>query len=154
MGAIAKYLVVDGHSVIFQWPELRSLHASKQSAARDSLIRTLQNLHDISHWRVTLVLDGKLGSAPRSREKPKPTDMVTIYGNTHQTADSIIERLVALSGQAPAITVITADEAERRLVEALGAYCASPDWLRGELEVAGACFASEFTRVKKAANWR
>ena len=152
---MSTYLVVDGHSVIFQWQKLRALHAQKQAAAREALIRTLQQLHDITHWRVTLVLDGTIGTGggARSKEKPKTADMVTIYANAHQTADSIIERLVANSGVASQITVITADEAERRMVESLGAFCNSPDWLQSEIERAGVGFASEMNRVRKGARW-
>ncbi len=151
----ARFLVVDGHSVIFQWPELRNLHTHKQAAARELLIRSLQNLHAISEWRVTLVLDGTVGSQRGNvKEKRRPEEMVVIYANAHQTADSIIERLVAASGVAPAITVITADEAERNMVESLGAFCASPDWLRLEMERNDSHFSREMEKVHRAAKWR
>jgi uncharacterized protein len=35
----ARYLIVDGHSVIFAWPELRKLHARRSSLAREALIK-------------------------------------------------------------------------------------------------------------------
>jgi predicted RNA-binding protein with PIN domain len=57
-----------------------------------------------------------IGSAPA-----KKTDMVVSYATADQTADSIIERLVAASGVAGEILVITADEAEKLTVESLGA---------------------------------
>src|SRR5476649_2369995 len=94
-----RYLVVDGHSVIFAWPDLRALHERNRAAARKALADRLQNLHDTTPWRVTLVLDGKLGTALASGTS-KRTDMVTHYATVDQTADSIIERLVAASGVA------------------------------------------------------
>ena len=42
----ARYLIVDGHSVIFAWPELRKLHARRSSLAREALIKRLRDYQD------------------------------------------------------------------------------------------------------------
>lgn len=147
----ARYLVVDGHSVIFSWPELRALHQRNQAAARKALADLLQRLHDAGSWRVTLVLDGKLGGAAPAR---RPADMVVSYATADQTADSIIERLVAASGVARQITVVTADEAEKLTVEALEAATASPDWLRREMEEQNAIFSADLERVHRNSRWK
>jgi predicted RNA-binding protein with PIN domain len=149
----ARYLVVDGHSVIFAWADLRALHGRNRAAARKALAEKLQHLHDTTPWRVTLVLDGKLGTAIDSAAR-KPADMVVCYATADQTADSIIERLVAASGVAPEIRVITADEAERRVVESLGAEVSSPAWLREEIERQGVSFADDLQRVHRSAQWK
>jgi predicted RNA-binding protein with PIN domain len=149
----ARYLVVDGHSVIFAWPDLRTLHERNRAAARRSLIDLLRPLHDTSSWRVTLVLDGKMGSLVADGSS-KPTDMVVCYATADQTADSIIERLVAASGAAAAITVVTADEAEKLTVESLGALTNSPGWLREELESERAFFSGELERIHRRARWK
>lgn len=148
-----RFLVVDGHSVIFSWPDLRSIHERNRALARKTLIDLLMQLHDTSAWRVTVVLDGKLGTAvpPQS---PKPTDMVVAYATADQTADSIIERLVAASGVASDITVITADEAEKLTVESLGAMTASPAWLREELEREKTSFSGELDRIHRSSRWK
>ena len=149
----AQYLVIDGHSVIFAWADLRRLHDQNRAAARKALADRLQHLHDTTPWRVTLVMDGKLGTAiPMG--KRKPTDMVISYATADQTADSIIERLVAASGVAEAITVVTADEAERLTVESLGAATASPDWLRQVILMEHSSFADEIERVHRSARWK
>ena len=149
----ARYLVVDGHSVIFAWPDLRTLHGSNQAAARKALAERLQQLHDTTPWRVTLVLDGKLGTVMGSGPR-KPTDMVVSYATVDQTADSIIERLVAASGVAQDILVITADEAEKQTVESLGAATASPSWLWEELDREGVSFSDALERIHRSARWR
>ncbi len=149
----AHYLGIDGHSVIFAWPDLRGLHERNRAAAREALADRLQRLHDTTSGRVTLVLDGKLGTVVSSGPR-KPTDMVISYATADQTADSIIERLVAASGVAKEIMVVTADEAERLTVEALGAETASPTWLREILEREGASFGDELERVHRSARWR
>jgi predicted RNA-binding protein with PIN domain len=148
-----RYLVVDGHSVIFSWPDLRALHDRNRPAARKALADRLQHLHDTTAWRVTLILDGKLGSAVGAAPA-KRTDMVISYATADQTADSIIERLVAASGVAGEILVITADEAEKLTVESLGAATASPDWLRRKLEEEGISFQGELDRIHRSARWK
>ena len=148
----ARYLVVDGHSVIFAWADLRNLHNQNRAAARRALTEHLQHLHDISQWRVTLVLDGKLGTTAPTGPR-RPTDIVVSYATADQTADSIIERLVAASGKAKEITVVTADEAEKLTVESLGAATASPEWLRKELDLESVTFSNELNRVNRSARW-
>jgi len=149
----AHYLVVDGHSVIFAWADLRKLHDRNRAAARKALIDRLQHLHDTTEWRVTVVLDGKLGTAPPPGAR-KATDMVVSYATADQTADSIIERLVASSGVAKEILVVTADEAEKLTVESLGAAATSPSWLRKEMELEGTSFIGELERVHRSARWK
>jgi predicted RNA-binding protein with PIN domain len=149
----AHYLVVDGHSVIFAWADLRILHDRNRAAARKALADQLQRLHDTTEWRVTLVLDGKMGSVV-SAGKRKPADMVITYATADQTADSIIERLVAVSGVAGDIVVITADEAEKLTVESLGANTASPSWLRKALDLEATSFTDEMHRVHRSARWK
>jgi len=149
----ARYLLIDGHSVIFAWHDLRKLHDQNRSAARKALADRLQHLHDTSDWRVTLVLDGKLGTAVSTGPR-KPTDMVVSYATADQTADSIIERLVGASGRAAEILVVTADEAEKLTVESLGAATASPDWLRKELEMEWGTFTGRMERVHRSARWK
>ena len=149
----ARYLLIDGHSVIFAWHDLRKLHDQNRAAARRALADRLQHLHDTSEWRVTLVLDGKLGTVVSTGPR-KPTDMVVSYATADQTADSIIERLVGASGKEKDILVVTADEAEKLTVESLGASTASPDWLRRELEMEGSTFTGRMERVHRSARWK
>ena len=80
--------------------------------------------------------------------------MVISYATADQTADSIIERLVAASGVARQILVITADEAEKLTVESLGAETASPSWLREFLEREGASFNAELDRIHRSSRWK
>jgi predicted RNA-binding protein with PIN domain len=147
-----RYLVVDGHSVIFSWPELRALHGRNRAVARKTLADQLRQLHDTTTWRVTLVLDGKLGTAA-GVAPARPADMVICYATADQTADSIIERLVAASGVAGDILVISADEVEKRTVESLGALTASPEWLRQEMERENSTFSVELERIHRSARW-
>jgi len=53
------YLIVDGHSIIFAWPELSKLHQRRSSLAREALIRQLQHYQDWTGVPVVIVFDGK-----------------------------------------------------------------------------------------------
>ncbi len=144
-----RYLVIDGHSVLFSWPDLRALHQRQPRQAREELVRRLERLHDAGRWDVTLVFDGKAGAAPARR----PGDMVVAYSRRDQTADSVIEALVASQKEKDraAVTVVTADGAEKTTVEALGAFCASPEWLRLEMESVSADFEETFAQFRRRA---
>src|ERR1700692_2338605 len=96
----AQVLIVDGHSIIFAWPELRALHDSKTAPAhdsktapaRDKLIRILTEYQDLSGTHVVLVFDGR---GPVITQESEPGGIQVFYSNTGRTADDIIERLVA-----------------------------------------------------------
>ena len=127
-----RYLLVDGHSVLHAWPELRQLHSRKPASAREELIRQLSRLHDSGEWRVTLVFDGQKGG----KEERPSNAMAILYAAAGQTADSIIERIVQAHAGRGEIGVVTADHAEMTAVESFGAFGFSPDWLRHELQAA------------------
>ena len=131
--AAPRYLLVDGHSVLYSWPELRALHARQPAHARRELIRRLSGLHDSGSWRVTLVFDGKIGG----REETTKDSLAVLYAPEHQTADSLIEKIVQAHAGKGEISVVTADHAEIAAVESFGAFGLSPDWLRDELRAAG-----------------
>ena len=124
-----RYLLVDGHSVLHAWPELKILHSQHPSAARDKLIRLLSKLHDAGQWTITLVFDGQRGG----REERPRDSMAVLYATTGQTADSIIERIVQAHSGKREIGVVTADHAEMTAVESFGAFGFSPEWLRNVL---------------------
>lgn len=143
------YLLVDGHSVIYAWPELRHLHQIKPAQARLQLVTLLQQLQDASDWRVTVVFDGRFGTTPVRRHG----ELVEAYSTADETADSIIERLTSGSGKAQEILVVTADTAERHTVEALGAECVSPDWLEREMETQNLSLQQSLQQVHRRAKW-
>ena len=135
---MADYLIVDGHSVIFGWPELRALHARHREAAREKLVRQLTNFQDQSGTRVVVVFDGKGGRVSEETEKG---GIQIFYSSTGTTADDLIERLVAKYAAKRHLTVATSDRMERQTVYAFGADSISVDTLREWLELAEKNFA-------------
>ena len=131
-----EYLLVDGHSVIFAWPELRVLHVRRMVAARDALVKLLTDYQDQSGVQVVLVFDGQ---GARTTEEPGAPDGIQIfYASAGQTADGIIERLVAKYAGRFRLTVATSDHLEQQTALSFGAAgCVSAEGLREVLAAAG-----------------
>ena len=130
-----RYLIVDGHSIIFAWPELRRLHKRRSSLAREALSKRLRNYQDRTDVQVVIVFDGK---GPTVSATSDPGDVQVFYSRNGQAADAIIERLAAKYAGKFDLIVATSDSMERQTVHASGAACISPEALRGLVEEAGA----------------
>lgn len=129
----AEYLIVDGHSVIFAWPELRKLHARRTSLARDALTKKLRDYQDWTGTRVAVVFDGKGSSISAISD---PGEIQIFYSRAGQTADSIIERLASKYGGRFKLLVATSDALEQETASACGAECISAEALRWLLDEA------------------
>lgn len=126
-----RYLIVDGHSVIFAWPELRKLHSRRTELARNELVKILTDYQDSSGVRVVAVFDGKGGKV---NEDTSPGGIQVFYSASGQTADSIVERLVAKYGNTHEITVATSDHLEQQTATTFGALVVSAEGLRMWIE--------------------
>ena len=129
----ARYLIVDGHSVIFAWPELRALHEKRSSLGREALIKQLRHYQDWTGVHVVVVFDGR-GS--KVSELSDPGEIQIFYSRAGQTADAVIERLAAKYAADSDLIVATSDSMERQTVMASGAECISPEGLRDLLHEA------------------
>jgi len=143
-----SFLIVDGHSIIFAWPELLALQRRNGASARENLIKTLTEYQDLSGVNVVVVFDGK---GERINEVTEPGGIQIFYSNAGRTADEIVERLVAKYGHKHTITVATADLLEQQTVISFGAQCVGSEGLRRRIEDARADFATEMKRRRKAA---
>lgn len=129
-----RVLIVDGHSMIFQWPDLTLQHAKRGAVARETLVRMLTGLQDNSDWHVAVVFDG---TGAKNSEASEPHGIKVFYSREGQTADSIIERLVAKYAEQYEVTVATDDIMERTTVESFGGSTMSAFQLREEIDLAG-----------------
>ncbi len=126
----ARYLIVDGHSVIFAWPELRKLHARRSSLAREALIKQLRDYQDWTGVRVVVVFDGK---GKKTSAISEPGEVQIFYSRSGQAADAIVERLASKYARQFDLTVATSDSMEAETAQACGAEWTSPDGLRALL---------------------
>jgi predicted RNA-binding protein with PIN domain len=122
-----QYLLVDGHSIIFAWPELRLLHERRTSLARDALIRQLRDFQDWTGIHVVAVFDGRGG---RVSQEAEPGEIQVFYSRAGQTADSVIERLASKYAERFRLIVATGDYLEQETASASGAETLSPEGLR------------------------
>src|SRR5438045_9080339 len=90
MQSPARYLIVDGHSVIFAWPELRKLHARRSSLAREALLKQLRDYQDWTGVGVVAVFDGKGRDVDAISDR---SEMRVFYSRSGQSAAAIIEGL-------------------------------------------------------------
>ena len=141
-----RVLIVDGHSVIFAWPEIRALHARRTALAREAVIKALTEYQDTSGVHVVAVFDGK---GARANEATEPGGIQVFYSGVDQTADDIIERLVAKYAQLHEITVVTSDHLEQMTVNTFGASWISAETLPTLLAESRANLDRDLKKLKK-----
>ncbi len=130
----ARYLIVDGHSMIFSWPDLHKLHSRRAALARDTLVKWLQHYQDWTGTRTVAVFDGK---GTRVTTESHKGDIQIFYSRRGQSADAIIERLACKYADRYDFTVATADSLIRETASACGAVTISPEGLRDLLNETG-----------------
>jgi predicted RNA-binding protein with PIN domain len=143
-----RILLVDGHSVIFAWPDLTEIHRRNTASARENLVRCLTALQDSTEWEVAVVFDGRGAKASSDSE---PNGIAVFYSKSGQTADEIIERLAAKYAATCDVTVATNDHMERTTVEALDCLSISTDQLLAEINSAGTALRERIQNLGKKA---
>jgi hypothetical protein len=141
-----RVLIVDGHSAIFAWPEMRAMHARRTAMARDAVVKALTEYQDSSGVHVVAVFDGK---GDRANEATEPGGIQIFYSGADQTADDIIERLVAKYGGRHEITVVTSDHLEQMTVNTFGASWLSAENLPALLNEGRENLDREIKKLKK-----
>jgi predicted RNA-binding protein with PIN domain len=141
-----RILLVDGHSVIFAWPELAEIHQRNTASARENLVRRLTGLQDSTEWEVAVVFDGR---GAKASSDSVPHGIAVFYSKSGQTADEIIERLAAKYSATCEVTVATDDHMERTTVEALGGMSMSTDQLLSEMESADGALRERIQNLGK-----
>lgn len=143
---MARFLLVDAHSVIFSWPELRTLHSRRMILAREALLKVLTEYQDISGVRVVAVFDGQ---GARVAETTEPGGIQVFYSGQGQSADAVIERLTAIYAAEHDITVATDDLLEAQTASSFGASCVSTELLHGMIEDARTGFERDLKRHRR-----
>lgn len=123
-----QVLIVDGHSAIFAWDDLRALHQSKTAMARRELVAMMTRYHDATGHHVVIVFDGK--GVKTDSQGGSDGDILVMYSRAGETADTVIERIVARKSESLRITVASNDRAELETVSAFGADCMGLKTLR------------------------
>src|SRR5580692_3534904 len=116
-------ILVDGYSLLHNWPELAPGKPRHSMEARDELIRVLTLYRDATHTPITIVFDGAGKSA--ATEFPSTPDLEILFSRSGQTADQIIERVAARMSDFGEVLAVTDDYAERDTVFYQGGMASS-----------------------------
>ncbi|MCW0219172.1 MAG: NYN domain-containing protein [Prosthecobacter sp.] len=142
-----SYLLVDGHSVMHAWPELRreQRSANRRHLARLELMKRLRTYQDMSGKQVVVVFDGTHSQRSEERE---PEGLQVIYAEATMTADAILERLANRYAKEHSMQVASADGMVRETILACGADWLSPEMLKTLCEEAERALGAEIMKRK------
>jgi uncharacterized protein len=117
-------ILVDGYSLLHNWPELARGKPRHSAAAREELIHILTQYRDATRTPITIFFDG--GGAPAGTPKNESTRTVEVlFSKAGQTADDMIERAAHRFQPYGEVLAVTDDHAERDTVIALGGMASS-----------------------------
>ena len=112
-------ILVDGYSLLHNWPELAPGRPRHSAAARDELIQRLALYRDAINIPITVFFDGAGARAGTPPALSSP-EMEVLYSRRGQTADQMIERATHRFNSYGEILAVTDDHAERDTVISLG----------------------------------
>ncbi len=141
-----RILIVDGHSVIFAWPEMRKLHAQRQALAREAVTKLLTEYQDSTGTHVAVVFDGK---GVKWSETTEPGGIQVFYAGSNKTADDLIERMASAYASQHDLTVATSDHLEQQTVSAFGASYITVEELKTLLEGARSDFERDMKKFRR-----
>jgi len=117
-------ILVDGYSLLHNWPELARGKPRHSAAARAELVSVLTRYQDATGTPLTIFFDGS--GAPGGVPKNESTRAVEVlFSKAGQTADDMIERATHRFQPYGEVLAVTDDNAERDTVIALGGSTAS-----------------------------
>lgn len=117
-------ILVDGFSLLHNWPELAPGKPRHSAAARDELIHWLTLYRDAIGTPITIVFDGS-GAPPGTPKPISSPELEVLYSGAGQTADDIIERAATRLGAYGEVLVITDDFKERDTILSFGGMASS-----------------------------
>ena len=112
-------ILVDGYSLLHNWPQLAPGKPRHSAVAREELIHKLTQYFDASGTPITVVFDGSRSSRDPD-ETPSTSDVEILYSRAGQSADQMIERAAFRLKAHGEVLVVTDDLAEREIVSGLG----------------------------------
>jgi predicted RNA-binding protein with PIN domain len=121
-------ILVDGFSLLHNWPELAEGQPRFSERARNELIQILTKYQDATGEPITIFFDGSgaRGGAPKPAHKKKTTrEVEVLFSHSGQTADDMIERAAVRFQDYGEVLVVTDDIAERDTVGGMGGSVAS-----------------------------
>src|ERR1041384_4871848 len=117
-------ILVDGYSLLHNWPELAPGRPRHSAAARDERIQRLTQYQDSMGTPITIFFDG--AGAPVGTPAPSSRpELEVLFSRAGQTADQMIERAAYRFAPYGEVLAVTDDHAERETVMSLGSLASS-----------------------------
>ena len=135
-------ILVDGYSLLHNWPELARGKARHSAAARDELVARLTLYQDASGTPITIFFDGA-GAPPNVPKNDSTPHVEVLFSKAGQTADDLIERAAYRVQPYGEVMAVTDDYAERDTVIAMGGSATSCDIFIAMVEEALADLAED-----------
>ena len=117
-------ILVDGYSLLHNWPELAPGAPRHSERARDELIFVLTRYHDATGEPITIFFDGA-GAPPGAPKHASSRAVEVLFSRAGKTADELIERAAHRFQAHGEVLVVTDDFAERDTVSGLGGHVSS-----------------------------
>ncbi len=117
-------ILVDGYSLLHNWPELAAGRPRHSAYARDELIERLTRYQDATGTPITIFFDGA-GAPSGTPAAASTAQLEVLYSRAGQTADDLIERVAHRFTGYGEVLVVTDDFAERETVLSLGGMASS-----------------------------
>ena len=90
-GVALVRILIDGYSLLHNWPELAPGAPRHSAAAREALVAKLTQYRDATHTPLTIIFDGQ-GAAPGTAKMASTRDVEILFSKAGNTADDLIER--------------------------------------------------------------
>ena len=117
-------ILVDGYSLLHNWPELAPGQPRHSARAREELVHILMRYHDATGGPITVFFDGA-GAPPDVPKNESNAAVEVLFSRAGQTADDMIERAAHRFQSYGEVLVVTNDHAERDTVIGFGGSAAS-----------------------------
>jgi predicted RNA-binding protein with PIN domain len=117
-------ILVDGYSLLHNWPELAPGAARHSARAREELVHVLTCYHDVTGEPITIFFDGA-GAPPNVPKAESSAAVEVLFSRAGQTADQMIERAAHRFQPYGEVLVVSDDNAERDTVNGFGSSVAS-----------------------------
>jgi len=117
-------ILIDGYSLLHNWPQLAPGKPRHSAAARNELIHIITQYRDAIGTPITIFFDGggaQVGT-PAALSTP---ELEVLYSKSGQTADQMIERAAYRFADYGEVLAVTDDLAERDTVISLGGNTSS-----------------------------
>ena len=123
-------ILVDGYSLLHNWPELAPGAPRHSARAREELVALLTQFHDATGEPLTIFFDGA-GAPPGTPKSSSSRGVEVLFSGPGQTADDLIERAAHRFQEYGEVMVVSDDHAERDLVSGFGgSVCGCANFIR------------------------